>query len=172
MLRSSTPRPISAKVTCGPIVARQWLFGKRGSGSSPRYESSRPSVCSTRRLGGRRMDLTPLIPVVAIIAFAAVKIARMRVPRPESPSADVGYEHYRRSSSPRATALHAAGAVALGAFGLALVANVHWVLAETHGQRPPLLALPVWPVITAIPAFLGALAVAAVLTRFSRRVGK
>ncbi len=35
------------------------------------------------------MDLTPLIPVVAIIAFAAVKIARMRVPRPESPSADV-----------------------------------------------------------------------------------
>jgi len=35
------------------------------------------------------MDLTPLIPVVAIIAFAAVKIARMRVPRPETPSADV-----------------------------------------------------------------------------------
>ena len=35
------------------------------------------------------MDLTPLIPVVAIIAFAAVKIARLRVPRPESPSADV-----------------------------------------------------------------------------------
>jgi len=83
----------------------------------------------------------------------------------------IGYEH-QRGSSPRATALHAAGAVALGAFGLALVANVHWVLAETHGQRPPLLALPVWPVITAIPAFLGALAVAAVLTRFSRRVGK
>jgi len=35
------------------------------------------------------MDFTPLIPVVAIIAFAAVKIARMRVPRPETPSADV-----------------------------------------------------------------------------------
>src|SRR6266480_6755348 len=84
----------------------------------------------------------------------------------------VEYEHYRLGSSPRATALHAAGAVALGAFGLALVANVHWVLAETRGQRPPLLALPVWPVITAIPAFLGALAVAAVLTRFSRRVSK
>ncbi len=87
-------------------------------------------------------------------------------------AAHIGYEHYRLSSSPRATALHAAGAVALGAFGLALVANVHWVLAETHGQRPPLLALPVWPVITAIPAFLGALAVAAVLTRFSRRTSK
>ncbi len=35
------------------------------------------------------MDLTPLIPVVAIIAFAAVKIARLRATRPESPSADV-----------------------------------------------------------------------------------
>ncbi len=35
------------------------------------------------------MDLTPLIPVVAIIAFAAVKIARLRATRPDSPSADV-----------------------------------------------------------------------------------
>lgn len=35
------------------------------------------------------MDLAPLIPVVAIIAFAAIKIARLRATRPESPSADV-----------------------------------------------------------------------------------
>ncbi len=81
----------------------------------------------------------------------------------------IGYEQYRLGSSPRPTALHAAGAVALGAFGLALAANVHWLFAETHGQRAPLLALPVWPVITAFPAFLLALAVAAVLARFSRR---
>ena len=81
----------------------------------------------------------------------------------------IGYEHYRLGSSPRPTALHAAGAVALGAFGLAVAANVHWMFAETHGQRSPLLALPVWPVITAIPAFLVALAVGAVLGRFSRR---
>ena len=33
--------------------------------------------------------LTPLIPIVAIIAFAAVKIARLRATRPESSSADV-----------------------------------------------------------------------------------
>jgi len=33
--------------------------------------------------------LPPLIPVVAIIAFAAIKIARLRANRPESPSADV-----------------------------------------------------------------------------------
>ena len=83
-------------------------------------------------------------------------------------AAHIGYEHYRLGSSPRPTALHAAGAVALGAFGLALAANMHWLFAETHGQPAPVLALPVWPVITAIPAFLGALAVAAVLAFFSR----
>ena len=33
--------------------------------------------------------LAPLIPITAIIAFAAVKIARLRTTRPESPSADV-----------------------------------------------------------------------------------
>jgi hypothetical protein len=33
--------------------------------------------------------LAPLIPVVAIIAFAAVKIARLRATRPELPSGDV-----------------------------------------------------------------------------------
>jgi hypothetical protein len=35
------------------------------------------------------MDLTPLIPIVAIIAFAAVKIARLRATRLEPPSTDV-----------------------------------------------------------------------------------
>ncbi len=80
----------------------------------------------------------------------------------------IGYEH-QRGSSPRATALHAAGAVALGAFGLALAANVHWLFAAARGPRSPLLALLVWPVITAIPALLVALVVAALLARFSRR---
>src|SRR6058998_1503106 len=84
-------------------------------------------------------------------------------------AAHIGFEHYRLGSSPRPTALHAAGAVALGAFGLALAANVHWLFAGTYGQRAPLLALPVWPIITAVPAFLAALAVAAVLARLSRR---
>src|SRR5207245_2665411 len=84
-------------------------------------------------------------------------------------AAQIGYEHYRLGSSPRPTALHAAGAVALGAFGLAVAANVHWLFAATRGQHSPLLALVAWPVITALPAFIVALAVAAVLARFSRR---
>jgi len=80
----------------------------------------------------------------------------------------IGYEH-QRGSSARAAALHAAGAVALGAFGLALAANVHWLFAATRGPRSPLLALLVWPVMTAIPAFLVALVVAALVARLSRR---
>jgi predicted nucleic acid-binding Zn-ribbon protein len=35
------------------------------------------------------MDFTPLMPVVAILAFAAIKIARLRATRPESLPADV-----------------------------------------------------------------------------------
>lgn len=84
-------------------------------------------------------------------------------------AAHIGYEHYRLGSAPHVTALHTAGAVALGAFGLALAANVHWLFAGTDGRHAPLLALPVWPVITALPVFLVALAVAAMLARFSRR---
>src|SRR2546427_1655187 len=52
-------------------------------------------------------------------------------------AAQIGYEHYRLGSSPRPTALHAAGAVALGAFGLAVAANVHWLFSPTRGQNSP-----------------------------------
>lgn len=82
------------------------------------------------------------------------------------------YEHTRPGRSARSTALRAAGAVALGAFGLAVAANLHWWFSRIPGQRPPqppLLALPIWPLVTGIPAFLAAFAVAAVLGRFSRR---
>jgi hypothetical protein len=84
----------------------------------------------------------------------------------------IGYEHYRLRGSPGAAALHVAGAVALGAFGLALAANVHSMFVTTHGQRSLLLlALVAWPVITAVPAYVAALVVAAALTRMSPRVG-
>ena len=133
---------------------------------------------SGRRLWVRAMILVAVAYVAIGIVFAAlaadanhVRLWRLAAWLASAAVAAVhiGYEHYRLRSSPRPTALHAAGAVALGAFGLALAANVHWLVAGTPGQRPPLLALPVWPVITALPAFLAALAVAAVLARVSRR---
>ena len=52
----------------------------------------------------------------------------------------IGYEHYRLRSSPRPTALHAAGAVALGAFGLALAANGWNTRPTPAAPRAPRLA--------------------------------
>jgi hypothetical protein len=76
-------------------------------------------------------------------------------------AAHLVYEHFRLKSSPRVTALHAAGAVALGAFGLALAANIH-DFGAVSGYRPRMLiALVAWPLLTAVPAFIIALVVAA-----------
>ena len=69
------------------------------------------------------------------------------------------YEHFRLRISPRSAALHVALAVALGAFGLAVGANIHSLsLGPTNEHRRLLLlALGLWPIITALPAFLVAL---------------
>ena len=76
-------------------------------------------------------------------------------------AAHVAYDHFRLRNSVRPTAWHASVAVALGAFALALVANVH-DLGSASGYRPRMLiALVAWPLLTAVPAFIVALAVAA-----------
>jgi hypothetical protein len=78
----------------------------------------------------------------------------------------IGYELFRLHNSPRATALHAAMAVAVGAFLLAVAATVHKTIVVS--QAPDwrfLLALVVWPIITAVPAFLVALVAGTVLAR-------
>lgn len=75
-------------------------------------------------------------------------------------AAHIAYERLRlRNSPPAASALHAAVGAALGAFGLAVGANIHSLSAgSTHEHRRLLLlALVIWPVITAVPAFLVAL---------------
>lgn len=74
----------------------------------------------------------------------------------------IGYEQVRLRSSPVTTAFHAALAVGLGAFGLAVSASLH--AHATHAHFPA-FALAAWPVLTALPAFLVALAAAAVLKR-------
>ena len=85
-------------------------------------------------------------------------------------AAHVCYEHFRLRSPPRSAALHVASAVALGAFGLAVGANIHSLsLGSTNEHRHHLLllALGLWPVITAVPAFLVALGASWVLARAS-----
>jgi hypothetical protein len=76
-------------------------------------------------------------------------------------AAHIAHEHVRLRNTARPTAWHASVAVAFGAFGLALAANIH-DLGAASGYRPRMLiALVAWPLLTAVPAFLVALVVAA-----------
>ena len=79
----------------------------------------------------------------------------------------IGYEHFRMRATPGRAALRVASAVALGAFGLALSATVHSLLVASTNQhqRRVRLALVIWPIITAVPAYLAALVASAMLTR-------
>jgi hypothetical protein len=89
-------------------------------------------------------------------------------------AAHIGYEHFRLHHRPPRAALHVALAVALGAFGLAVGANLHSLsVPSTAGHRRLLLiALAAWPAITAVPAFLVALALATILSRARLGIGK
>jgi len=78
-------------------------------------------------------------------------------------AAHVADEHVRLRHPARRTAWHTSLAVACGAFALALAANIH-DLGSSSGYRPRMLiALVAWPLLTAVPAFMVALVVAASL---------
>jgi len=79
--------------------------------------------------------------------------------------AHINFERSRPGGSPTVTALHAALAVAFGAFALAAAALFHALSSGTGNTRLLAIALVAWPILTAVPAFLVALAVAAALAR-------
>ena len=81
----------------------------------------------------------------------------------------IGYERYRLRTSPGPGALHVAVAVAIGAFLLAVAGMVHSIATASTLRPVWLLALVLWPVITAAPAFVGALVAGTVLARVARR---
>ena len=82
----------------------------------------------------------------------------------------IGYEHFRLRNSPRTAALHVAVAVGIGGFALALAATVHSLFVPPNYSRWRFgLALVVWPVITALPAFLVALVATAVLAHLPKK---
>lgn len=85
-------------------------------------------------------------------------------------AAHIWYEQFRLRSTPRTTALHAASGAAIGSFALAVAGMIHSFLTTSTIQPLWLAALVLWPAITAVPAFLVALVMAAVLARFPRRV--
>jgi uncharacterized membrane protein len=75
----------------------------------------------------------------------------------------IAYEHFRERNPPLRAALHVAGAVAIGAFLLAVWVNVR------HQSARALLALIVFPAVTGVPAFLVAIVTLAVLARVAGR---
>ena len=82
-------------------------------------------------------------------------------------AAHICYERFRLRNRPGVAALHVALAVALGAFGLAVGANIHSLaISSTNRHRSLLLlALGLWPLITGLPAFFIALVASWVLAR-------
>ena len=82
-------------------------------------------------------------------------------------AAQILYERVRLRNSAGLAALHVAFAAALGAFGLAVGANIHSLSVGSSNQQRQLLllSLGIWPMITALPAFLVALGAGALLAR-------
>jgi hypothetical protein len=77
------------------------------------------------------------------------------------------HERIRLGSAPVVAAWHVALGAAVGAFGLAVGANVHSLLVESTSEqhRLLLLSLVLFPVLTAVPAFVVAFVAAVVLGR-------
>jgi hypothetical protein len=83
--------------------------------------------------------------------------------------AHIAYEQVRLRSSPSLAALHVSSAAGLGAFGLAVAANVHAQTVSAHQHSLALaLSLVIWPVITALPGFVVALVLAILFARARR----
>lgn len=80
-------------------------------------------------------------------------------------AAHIWYEQIRLRHSPATTAFHAALAVAIGGFGLAVSASIHAIRAQQHFPTSALLS---WPIVTALPAFVVAFVAAAVIGWLNR----
>ena len=79
------------------------------------------------------------------------------------------YERFRLVNPPRRAALHVTLATALGAFGLAVGANIHALQIASTGRHHLLLiiSLALWPLITAVPAFCIAFTASWILRRIA-----
>ena len=88
-------------------------------------------------------------------------------------AAHIAYEHFRLRNTALPTAWHASMGVAVGAFALALAANIHDLGSASGYRLRMLIALVAWPLLTGVPAFLVALGTAAVLARLrTKRLGE
>ena len=78
------------------------------------------------------------------------------------------YEQFALGHSIRSTALHVATAVGAGGLALAIAGMIRSVSITGSLQFTWLLAIVVWPLVTAVPAFVVALPAGAIVRRFRR----
>ena len=81
----------------------------------------------------------------------------------------IWYEYFRFSNSPRKTALYTSSAAAVGAFGLAVAANIHSQFVTSANQILLALSLIIWPILTAVPAFIIVFVITSILQHFHKR---
>ena len=80
----------------------------------------------------------------------------------------IWYERLRLRNSAGPTAFHVAIGVAFGAFLLAVAATIHNMFVPSPAPYWRfLLALVIWPLVTAVPAFIVAFGLAAMLSLIS-----
>ncbi len=79
-------------------------------------------------------------------------------------AAHIAYERFRLRTPSAMTAWHASLAAALGAFALAVAANVHEHFTASSHRGLLIASLLIWPVLVGVPAFLVAWAIAAGLS--------
>jgi len=82
----------------------------------------------------------------------------------------IWYEYFRYSNSPRKTALYTSSAAAVGAFGLAVAANIHAQFVTSANQILLALSLIIWPILTAVPAFIIVFIITSIIQHFHKRV--
>jgi hypothetical protein len=81
----------------------------------------------------------------------------------------IGVEHFKFRNTPRTTALHVGAGMALGAFAIAVAANVHSLRFGTGNRTLMAAALVIWPLLAGLPAFAVAWASATMLTKLRNR---
>lgn len=89
-------------------------------------------------------------------------------------AAHVMYEHFRLRQPALPAAIHMAAAAALGAFGLAVGANLNSLsqASSAHHRQLLLIALAAWPIIVGIPAFLVSYGLMTALSHVRWRPGR
>lgn len=85
--------------------------------------------------------------------------------------AHIAYEQLHRRTAPKITALYVSLAAGLGAFTLAVAANIHAQTAASPHRHSLALALSllVWPIMTVVPAFVVAIMAATLVARVRPR---